>query len=49
MRNPQVDEIDEFFLEAAALKMNVHPAEGLVSCGRSLGVVDAIAHDDSLD
>ena len=44
LRNPQVHEVDQFFGEAALLKLGVHPAEGLETLGRSLGVVDPVTH-----
>jgi hypothetical protein len=44
LRNPQIDEIDQFLRQAAFLKRGVHAAEGLEALGRSLGVVDAVAH-----
>jgi hypothetical protein len=33
MRSSQINEIDEIFGKAAVLKMDVHPAESLVTCG----------------
>jgi hypothetical protein len=48
MRGSQIDEIYEILWKTTGLKMGVHFAKGLVTCGRGFGIVDAIAHDESL-
>jgi hypothetical protein len=47
LRNPQINKIDQFFCKATFLEIDVHSSESLVTFRRNLGVVDAIAHDES--
>ena len=48
LRHPQIHKIDQFFRQAGFLNGDVHPSESLETFGRSLGVVDAIGHDEIL-
>jgi hypothetical protein len=49
LRHAQFDEVYQFGRKPAFLEVHIHPAESFVTFGRSLGVVDAIAHGESLN
>ncbi|MNN97952.1 hypothetical protein D3C81_2172230 [compost metagenome] len=47
LRHPQEDEIDQGLGQPAVMQVSVYGAKGLVTVGRSLGVVEASAHGES--
>ena len=48
LRDAQIDEIDQLFRQTAFLEDDIDATEGLVAFRGDLGVVDAIAHDETL-
>jgi hypothetical protein len=48
LRNSQIHKVDQFLGKAAFLNVDIHTPESLVTVGRSFGVFDTVAHDQSL-
>jgi hypothetical protein len=47
LRDPQIDTIDHFFRKTGFSKIDICPSESLEAFRGNLGIVDAIAHDES--